>query len=133
MRELITMMKALADGNRLRVIGALQGHELYLCQIAELLGLAPSTASQHMAILQRAGLVESQKLGRWARFRLAGDDAASETREASALVSRAMARDPRAREDTRRVKQIVSVDPEELCRHRNKCQCAKRTVGVNEP
>ena len=33
MRDLVTMMKALSDANRLRVLHALNGHELCLCQI----------------------------------------------------------------------------------------------------
>ena len=54
MRELLTLMKALADENRLRIITALNGRELCLCQIVELLGLATSTVSRHASILQQA-------------------------------------------------------------------------------
>ena len=38
MRDLLLVMKALADENRLRIIAALNGRELCLCQIVELLG-----------------------------------------------------------------------------------------------
>ena len=75
MRDLLAMMKALSNPNRLRIVSALNGHELCLCQIAELLGLVTSSASQHMSILQQARLVESQRHGRWTHFRLVGDDA----------------------------------------------------------
>ena len=70
MRELLAAMKALADENRLRVVRALKGRELCLCQIVELLGLATSTVSRHMSILHQARLVESRKEGRWTYFRL---------------------------------------------------------------
>jgi ArsR family transcriptional regulator, arsenate/arsenite/antimonite-responsive transcriptional repressor len=46
---------------------------LCLSQIIELLGLAPSTVSKHMAILHQAGLAETRKDGRWIYYRLAGE------------------------------------------------------------
>ncbi|HSW02527.1 MAG TPA: metalloregulator ArsR/SmtB family transcription factor [Sedimentisphaerales bacterium] len=65
MRDVLDLTKAMADGNRLRVLMALTGGELCVCQIVELLQLAPSTVSKHMSILRQAGLVEGRKDGRW--------------------------------------------------------------------
>ena len=45
--------------------------ELCLCQLIDLLGLAPSTVSKHMTVLQQAGLVQRLKQGRWHFYRLA--------------------------------------------------------------
>ncbi len=72
MREVLDVTKALADGNRLRVLMALGGGELCVCQIVELLQLAPSIISKHMAILRQARLVESRKEGRWMYLPAAG-------------------------------------------------------------
>ena len=57
MRELLSVMKALADENRLRIVAALEGQELCQCQLVELLGLATSTVSRHASILQQARVV----------------------------------------------------------------------------
>ncbi len=57
--------KALADENRVRMLLALKGGELCVCQITELFGLAMSTVSKHLSILYQAGLTESRKEGRW--------------------------------------------------------------------
>ncbi len=57
MRELMAVMKALADENRVRILMAVLGRELCVCQIVELLGLAQSTVSKHMSILHQARLV----------------------------------------------------------------------------
>ena len=65
MREFMAITKALADENRVRVLLALQGGELCVCQITELFGLAASTISKHLSILYQAGLVDSRKDGRW--------------------------------------------------------------------
>lgn len=70
MRELLAVTKALSDPNRVRALMALQAGELCVCQVIELLGLAPSTVSKHMAVLCQARLVETRKEGRWVFYRL---------------------------------------------------------------
>lgn len=69
MRQFLAITKALADASRVRAFLALEGGELCLCQLIELLGLAPSTVSKHMSVLQHAGLVERRKEGRWHFYR----------------------------------------------------------------
>jgi len=122
MRDVLGLMKALADENRLRIVAALDGRELCLCQLVELLALATSTVSRHASILQQARLIDSRKQGRWTYFRL-DEDAPAVAKEATALVVRALARDSRAREDRKRLTQILSIDPEELCRKQSRCKC----------
>ena len=117
MRDFMTIVKALADENRVRTILALEGRELCVCQIIELLGLAPSTVSKHMAVLHQARLVESRKQGRWIYYRLAGDDASAEAREAIAWTCRSLSRAAPIREDAGHLKQLLKLDPEELCRN----------------
>ncbi len=72
MKTSLNITKALADGNRMRVIGALmERDELCVCQLTEMLGLATATVSRHMSILQTATLVKSRKEGRWVFYYLA--------------------------------------------------------------
>ncbi|MFC1597157.1 ArsR/SmtB family transcription factor [Planctomycetota bacterium] len=97
MREVLAVMKALADENRLRIVVALQGQELCLGQIVELLGLANSTVSRHMSILHQARLVESWKDGRWSYFRLAGEAGPPEATKAAAPVIKSLDHDEKAR------------------------------------
>jgi len=120
MRELLDITKAMADGNRLRVLMALTGGELCVCQIVELLQLAPSTVSKHMSILRQAGLVEGRKDGRWMYYRLPGRDGSKAAREAVAWVRRSLADSPQTSLDARRLKAILSMDPEEICRRQCK-------------
>lgn len=122
MRDLLTVMKALADENRLRMIAALQGRELCLCQLVELLGLATSTVSRHASILQQARLVQARKQGRWTYFRL-DEDAPAVAEEATAVVVGALKRDPHVRDDRKQLKQILQMDPEALCRRQSECKC----------
>jgi DNA-binding transcriptional ArsR family regulator len=116
MRDILYVTKALADGSRLRVLMALGGGELCVCQIVELLQLAPSTVSKHMSILRQARLVESRKDGRWMYYRLAQRDAPKAAREAIAWVRRNLAQSPQMVQDRRKLKVILAMDPEELCK-----------------
>ena len=116
MRDFITVVKALADENRVRALLALRERELCVCQITELLGLAPSTVSKHMSILKQARLVDSRKNGRWIYYRLANDDVPVEASEALAWVRKTLSGDPQRRKDDARLEQILKLEPEVLCR-----------------
>jgi len=70
----IAATRALGHPARMRTAAMLRSGELCLCQITEVLGLAPSTVSLHIKELKRAGLVNERKDGRWVYFSLAGDD-----------------------------------------------------------
>ncbi len=71
MREFIKVMKALSDPNRVKMIKLLQRRVLCVCEIQEALGLAQSTASKHLKILEEAGLITYLKEGPWVNYRLA--------------------------------------------------------------
>lgn len=70
MREFIKVMKALSDPNRVKMIKLLQRRVLCVCEIQEALGLAQSTASKHLKILEEAGLIAYRKEGPWVNYRL---------------------------------------------------------------
>lgn len=110
MRPFLAVSKALGDETRARSLAALAGGELCLCQIIELLGLAPSTVSKHMAVLEEAGLVEREKRGRWTYFRWAGPEAPAPIREALAWTSANLADDPTIRSDRERLTEIRGMD-----------------------
>ena len=71
MRDFIKVMKALSDSNRIKMIKLLQRRVLCVCEIQEALGLAQSTASKHLKILEEAGLITYLKEGPWVNYRLA--------------------------------------------------------------
>jgi ArsR family transcriptional regulator len=113
----VEVPKALSDPGRARILMALRGRELCVCQLIELLGLAPSTVSKHMTVLRQAGLVQSRKEGRWVYYRITDAD----HREGPVLgaitwLTEAVGDTPEIAEDERRLKEILSIDPEMLCR-----------------
>ncbi len=71
MKAFIKVMKALSDPNRVKMIKILQSRPLCVCEIKETLGIAQSTASKHLKLLEDAGLVRSFKDGLWVNYSLA--------------------------------------------------------------
>ncbi len=63
-------MKALADGNRTKIIKMLAIKEMCVCEIQASLEMAQPSVSKHLKILEEASLVESRKDGMWVNYRL---------------------------------------------------------------
>ena len=57
--ELVAFYKALADPNRLKIVGLLAQRSYSVEELAALLNLRPSTVSHHLAKLSEAGLVSA--------------------------------------------------------------------------
>jgi len=66
--------KALASPVRVRILKILEGGERCGCELVPLLELDPSVVSRHLAILSRAGLVESRRDGVRILWRLASPE-----------------------------------------------------------
>lgn len=68
--ELLPFFKALADATRLKIIGLLAHGPLSVEQLAELVGLRPSTVSHHLALLSKVGLVSARAESYYNVYRL---------------------------------------------------------------
>ena len=114
MQRFIAIAKAVADESRVRALLALRDGELCLCQVIDVLGLAPSTVSKHMDLLYQAGLVHRRKEGRWHYFRLAGTEAPVMVRQAVRWVLDSLRDEPQVVGDTKKVCCIRRKDLKEL-------------------
>ncbi|HXH39818.1 MAG TPA: metalloregulator ArsR/SmtB family transcription factor [Thermoanaerobaculia bacterium] len=70
--RLVKTHKAIAHPVRLRILAMLRGGPLCVCQMTMIVNLAPSTVSEHLSELRRAGLVSERRDGRWVEYRLNG-------------------------------------------------------------
>ena len=71
--ELAAQLKALSDPVRLRLLSVVASHtggEACVCDLTAPLGLSQPTVSHHLRILTEAGLLEREKRGVWAYYRL---------------------------------------------------------------
>ena len=72
-RQLAEALKTLADPARLRLLSLIQaqpGGEACVCHLTEPLGLSQPTVSHHLRVLREAGLVERERRGSWAYYRV---------------------------------------------------------------
>jgi ArsR family transcriptional regulator, arsenate/arsenite/antimonite-responsive transcriptional repressor len=70
MNDFITVMKALSDPNRVKLLKILQERVMCVCEIQAALGIAQPTVSKHLKILEKAGLVAFTKDGLWVNYHL---------------------------------------------------------------
>lgn len=116
MKDFMAITKALSDPGRVRILLALRKGELCVCQITELFGLAPSTISKHLSILNQAGLILSRKDERWVYYRLPGEAAGTDVRQALDWVKKSPGTSDEAKLDALALKKILKMDISDICR-----------------
>ena len=116
MKATLRVTKALADLQRVRILMMLGPGELCVCQILEVLALAPSTVSKHLSILSAAGLVDSRKEGRWMYYRLPEGAAGAFVRPVLKWLGGTLKTDEWIEQDAKKLRAVVSCDPGSLCR-----------------
>jgi len=66
----VELFHALSDETRLEIVHRLQGGELCVCHLTDLLEASQSRLSFHMRVLKDAGLVSDRREGRWIHYSL---------------------------------------------------------------
>jgi ArsR family transcriptional regulator len=72
-RQLAAALRIIADPARLRLLSLIQAQplgEACVCHLTEPLGLSQPTVSHHLKVLLEAGLVERERRGSWAYYRV---------------------------------------------------------------
>jgi len=89
---------------------------LCVCNINELLELAPSTVSKHLFLLKNARLVKARKDGRWMHYRLnRGQDAPEIVTRALGWIVQSVSDEPEIKADREKLNRILSVSLETAC------------------
>ena len=70
MRELVKVLKAVADANRLRIFKMLQHKKMCVCELAAALGISMPSVSRHLSLMKDAGLIEDERDGMWTNYML---------------------------------------------------------------
>jgi ArsR family transcriptional regulator len=96
--QLQKVLKTLADPTRVRILALLEREELAVQDLMDVLGMAQSRVSRHLAILREAGLLRDRRDGTFVYYRLAAPLQGA-WQDAWALAARALEDDPlRARD-----------------------------------
>ena len=73
MADLVSVLKALADENRLKILRLLQAYDLCVGALASRLGLSKAAVSQHLQVLRKQGLIRGEKRGYWTHYSVQRD------------------------------------------------------------
>jgi len=66
--DFVSVLKALADENRFRIINLLLTHDFCVGALASSLDISKAAVSQHLQVLRKAGLVKGEKRGYWTHY-----------------------------------------------------------------
>jgi len=87
MTALMTILKALSDETRIRLLRLLLAEVLCGRALAKRLGISEAAVSQHLKVLKEAGLVEGEKRGYWNHYSFQGKALEGVIREIERLAS----------------------------------------------
>lgn len=68
-----SILKAMADPNRMKIIDLLSGDSLCACDVLKHFDFTQPTLSHHMKVLEKAGIVAVSKQGQWHHYSLKDD------------------------------------------------------------
>ena len=110
------VFKTLADPTRVRILRLLGQEELIVGELMDILGMAQSRVSRHLAILREAGVLSDRREGTYVAYHL---DLPSEGpwRETWALAAKSMHDDPTAERDDALLRRTLATRKARSGRH----------------
>jgi len=104
--ELQKVFKTLSDPTRVRILRLLEAQELVVQELMEVLGMAQSRVSRHLAILREAGLLLDRRDGTYVSYRFVPPENGT-WREAWTLVENNLEGDPTAERDRAVLQRVI--------------------------
>ena len=92
------VFRALGDATRLRLLNLVNGREVCVCYLTEILGISQPKISRHLAYLRREGFVSARREGKWMHYRLQLPQECAAAKILQ-LILNEVAEDPRMRYD----------------------------------
>jgi ubiquinone/menaquinone biosynthesis C-methylase UbiE/DNA-binding transcriptional ArsR family regulator len=105
--ELQKAFKTLSDPTRVRILRLLEGEELVVQELMEVLRMAQSRVSRHLAILREAGLLQDRRDGTYVWYRFGPLDEGCWA-DVWALVVKNLENDPLASRDAAALERVLA-------------------------
>lgn len=113
MNDLMLFGKAISDPTRIRVLSALRGGELCVCELADAMEVSQSTLSNHLQVIRQAGLVRTRQAGKWIYYDLESEQ--TTILEAVFAHYQSLKTDGRLQRDAARLKQRLALRQDGCC------------------
>ena len=110
------LLRVLGNENRLRILQALAGRELCVCELVDALGRAHYAVSRDLAALQKVGIIRERRVGSWVYHSVAPEAQADPFRaELLQLVGRRLAGSAEAQADEARLARRLALRDGDCC------------------
>lgn len=116
MKDFVKVMKALSDPNRVKILKMLQHRSLCVCEMQAALGIAQPTVSNHLKVLEDAGLVSYRKSGLWVNYTVSDGSTSPYAATLLGNLRHWLQDDP---EMARILKDLPEIDREFICRRQS--------------
>lgn len=116
MKEFTKVMKALSDPNRVKILKMLQERSLCVCEMQAALDIAQPTVSNHLKVLEEAGMVYSRKTGLWVNYFISDGSASPYVAALLGNLKHWLKDDP---EIARIIESLPGIGREILCKRQN--------------
>ena len=73
MADILSMLKAMGDPSRMRLLVILDAEELSVNELVRVMGMGQSRISRHLAIMKEAGLLALRREGTWSYYSVPAD------------------------------------------------------------
>jgi ArsR family transcriptional regulator len=113
MRDLILVLKAMADPMRIRILKMLEQRSMCVCELTSVLGIKQSSVSHHLRILKDAGFVDDVRRGPWIDYELAKKKYNAYVPDLTGLLKKWLKGDETVQND---LQQTTTVDRRKICR-----------------
>lgn len=111
MHDLITVMKALSDETRLRILNLLLERECCVCEVMQALGISQSRASRNLGLLENAGFLKARRVGAWMFYSVDQQTVNRYVASLAELLKDFFSLDEILAKDREKLKQTVRVGP----------------------
>ncbi|HYQ86563.1 MAG TPA: metalloregulator ArsR/SmtB family transcription factor [Bacteroidota bacterium] len=93
MKDILTSLKAVSEQIRVRIVLLLMNQDACVCELMAVFEMAQSKLSHHLIALREAGLLQSEKRGKWNYYRVDTNSLNPTNRELLRSLSRWMGDD----------------------------------------
>ncbi|MCP4630878.1 MAG: metalloregulator ArsR/SmtB family transcription factor [bacterium] len=112
MRELIKVLKAVSDKNRMRILKMLGFKNACVCELAAVLKITQPSVSKHLSLLKEAGLVTDERNGQWIDYALCTEKINQFAPALQSCIQGWLNSDPQIKQD---LKTLQSLSRETIC------------------
>lgn len=112
-RDLIGVLKAVSDKNRMRIIKMLEKKNMCVCELVAVLKIKQPSVSKHLSILRNVGIIQDERNGQWIDYSLCTEKVNKYSPIIQSMIKDCLNDDPIIKSDLQKIKTLLRQD---LCK-----------------